>query len=62
MNEYSNKNRRNKLLEHLKRIPENSVLELKFRLSVVLLQSEVRQDGRPLVLENGVTVGCNMKC
>lgn len=45
MNECSNKNRQNNRLEHFKIIHENSDLELKFRRSVVLLQSEMRQDG-----------------
>jgi hypothetical protein len=45
MNECSKKNRQDNRLEHFKRIHENAVLVLKFRRSVVLLQSLMRQDG-----------------
>jgi hypothetical protein len=45
MNECSNKNKQDNRLEHFKRIRENAVFVLKFRRSVVLLQSEMRQDG-----------------
>jgi len=39
------KNRQDNRLEHFKRIHEIAVLVLKFRRSVVLLQSVMRQDG-----------------